>query len=321
MKNIPRNHHYLSQFYLRGFSKSGNEKSTIFVYDLKNEKQFSTKAKNIGSLRDFNRIDIEEFDQNIFENDLSVFEGKVAESLKHISKVNKFESEDKIRILNFIALLAVRTPYHREIRRQNEEMLAKNIFSVVLSDKERWETIKSKNLKLKNESITYEEMKKFHESGEYSVQVSREHHIKMELYAFEVVLETLFERNWQLINTTEEIGYFITCDKPVILSHKDPEIVPIFYRYSPGHGVPNTQILFPLSKTLTLLGEFEPLESERTTNENEVALQNRKIIAYTQNQIYSPKSYFKVFNDSGIVFDGSKIRYNKSNTQFQGENQ
>lgn len=54
-----RHHHYLSQCYLRGFSSGNGKKSNLTVFDFQNKKVFVTSSRNVGGLRDFNRIDIE----------------------------------------------------------------------------------------------------------------------------------------------------------------------------------------------------------------------------------------------------------------------
>ena len=43
-----RNHHYVSQFYLKGFSKNGRTKAKLFVYDKEQQKYFQNNgnAKN-----------------------------------------------------------------------------------------------------------------------------------------------------------------------------------------------------------------------------------------------------------------------------------
>jgi hypothetical protein len=42
----PRNHHYISQFYLKGFSKNGGTKAKLFVYDKEQQKYFQSNPRN-----------------------------------------------------------------------------------------------------------------------------------------------------------------------------------------------------------------------------------------------------------------------------------
>lgn len=58
MKNEARRHHYISQFYLRGFGKSGPKNPPITVINLRDKKYFITTSNNLASIRDFNRINV-----------------------------------------------------------------------------------------------------------------------------------------------------------------------------------------------------------------------------------------------------------------------
>jgi hypothetical protein len=53
-----RNHHYVSQFYLKGFSKNGGAKAKLFVYDKEQIKYFQSSPRGVASKRDFNRISV-----------------------------------------------------------------------------------------------------------------------------------------------------------------------------------------------------------------------------------------------------------------------
>ncbi|MFZ3064317.1 MAG: DUF4238 domain-containing protein [Nitrospirota bacterium] len=66
-----RHHHYLSQCYLKGFTKGDSKKSKLTVIDFREKKLFETTPRNVGGIRDFNRIDIEAIDQNALEKSLS----------------------------------------------------------------------------------------------------------------------------------------------------------------------------------------------------------------------------------------------------------
>jgi Protein of unknown function (DUF4238) len=56
MGTISRNHHYIPQFYLKGFRDDSNPQ--LFVLDRKNPKPFFTNPINFGCERDFNRLNI-----------------------------------------------------------------------------------------------------------------------------------------------------------------------------------------------------------------------------------------------------------------------
>ncbi len=132
-----RHHHYLSQCYLKGFTKGGGKKSKLTTIDLREKKHFETIPRNVGGMRDFNRIDVDGVDQNILENSLAEFEGAAASALRKLEETAVFEGETKDLILNLIAIAGGkhRAAYHRQFppgrrvpRRSGEEKRAVRSF-------------------------------------------------------------------------------------------------------------------------------------------------------------------------------------------------
>lgn len=305
-----RHHHYLSQCYLRGFTRGGSKKSKITVIDLKEKKRFETIPRNVGGIRDFNRIETEGVDPNIIETSLAKFEGEAASALRRIEEDLAFEGEAKELILNLIAILAIRSPEMREHWRKFQAQIAERIMDLSLATKERWESqirqMKESGKEV-NESVSYEDVKKFHEGKQYTIEVAREHHIHMELVGIEAILPYLDSRDWLLIRSTEETGPFITTDNPVNLTWKEPEKIPLFYRNSPGYGMKNTQVYFPFSKTLALIGEFDGHAGIIDATKELVAMLNSKLLMFAYKQIYAPRIGFFFLGKSGEILEGTHI--------------
>ncbi len=53
------NHHFISQCYLKRFTRGGTKKSLLTVLGFKEERIFETRPRNVCSKRDFNRIGID----------------------------------------------------------------------------------------------------------------------------------------------------------------------------------------------------------------------------------------------------------------------
>lgn len=305
-----RHHHYLSQFYLKGFTKGGTKKSKLSVLDMKLKKKFVTSPRNVGGIRDFNRIEVEGHDPNAVESSLGDFEGKVATAIKNVSESYKFVGEDKDYILNFIALLSSRSPQKREHWRKFNADIAEKMLSMLLKSKETWESqikqMEEDGYKLP-QNVTYESVKDFYKSKKYKIDVPTERQLEMEMISLEAVLPFLYGRNWQLIITTKDIGYFITSDKPVNLMWKNPNDNANPTWYSPGFGFQDTQVYFPLSKEIALLGEFEGKEGTYEGNTNAVSVLNSKKIIFTYKQIYAPDDNFYFLGKNFKMLDGSKL--------------
>ncbi len=305
-----RHHHYLSQCYLKGFTKGGAKKSKITVIDLKEKKLFETIPRNVGGIRDFNRIEVEGVDPNIIETSLAKFEGEAASALRQIEQKLAFEGAERELILNLVAILAIRSPEMREHWRKFQAQVAERIMDLSLATKERWESQirqMKESGKAIDENVSYEDIKKFHESKQYTIEVAREHHIHMELKGIEAILPYLDSRNWLLIRSTDETGPFITTDNPVNLTWKESERIPPFFRSSPGYGMKNTQVYFPVSKNLALVGEFDGHAGLIDATRELVAMLNSKLLMFAYKQIYTPKIGFFFIGKSGEIHEGKQF--------------
>jgi hypothetical protein len=74
---------------LKGFTQGNSKKSKLTVIDLKELKKFETIPRNVGGMRDFNRVEIDGIDPEIIEKQQSEFESKVAHALKNIAETNR----------------------------------------------------------------------------------------------------------------------------------------------------------------------------------------------------------------------------------------
>ena len=305
-----RHHHYLSQCYLKGFTSGQAKKSKLTILDFKEKKYFETIPRNVGGLRDFNRIDAEGIAPDHFENALSNFESSAAHALKRVNEGAKFEGEIKLVILNLIALLAIRSPEQRENWRQFQAQIVERMMDLTLVSKERWQSqldqMKASGGKV-NENVTYEDMKAFVESKAYKIEVAREFHIHREMVGVDSILPCLINRNWLVIRATDQSGPFITTDHPVLLLWREPDSIPPFYRNHPGFGLKGTQVFFPISSKVALVGEFEGEEDDIFSDERLVAVFNTMLINKLYKQLYASKLLFPIINEAGELVSGKTL--------------
>ena len=102
IKKPARHHHYISQCYLKGFTKGGSKKSKLTVVDFKEKKLFETISRNVGGIRDFNRIEVEGTNPNTIEQSLARFEGKIDSAIQKLEQDLSFEGETRDLILFLI---------------------------------------------------------------------------------------------------------------------------------------------------------------------------------------------------------------------------
>ncbi len=265
-----KHHHFLSQFYLRGFICEQSEKQQLAVIDIKRNISFETNPRNVGGVRDFNRIEIKGIDPNFLEHELSKTENQVATELKNLRKTLNFSGETKELILSFMALIACRSPKRREDMRQTD-------------------------------------FKK------YNIEIPRENYILAEMFLIEAILPCLFDRRWLLVIADKKSGPFITTDNPVNLLWKDSEKISPFHRGSPGFGLKETQVYFPISPELALIGEFDGYETNMKATEDLVAMFNRIMLCNCHTQIYAPKFDFKFLDrENNILSSKDLLKYSST---------
>lgn len=305
-----RHHHYISQCYLKGFTKGSGKKSKLTVLDFREKKTYETIPRNVGGIRDFNQISVEGVNPNILEDELSKFEGRAATALRKLGEGAPFEGEIKDLILNLIAIFAVRSPEMREHWRQFHEQVAERVMDIALETRQRWESqvrqMKDRGIAIADD-ITYEDVKDFHDSKAYKIEVRQDHHIEMELAAIEAVLPCLDRRNWLIVKSNEHSGPFITTDNPVNLTWKEPDNIPPVFRNSPGYGMRDTQVYFPVSKKLALIGEFDGPERVIDAPRALVAALNTKMLILSHNQVFAPSLNFSYRGEEGEVYSGRDL--------------
>jgi hypothetical protein len=205
-------------------------------------------------------------------------------------------------LIRFIALLAVRNPRLRETMRQAQQRTAKMIMDLALASRERWEAqmeqMRAAGYPDAGLRVSYEEMKAFHESNNFCVEIDRTRQIARELSVSEQVLPLLLLRHWSLLKAGAGSGGFITSDHPVCLMWANPAQRGGFY--GPGLGLPETELLFPVSKELGLLGRFEGDEREYDVNAYAVAAFNGAVACFAERQVIAEHNGFRYVMRSGL---------------------
>ncbi|MEK6476008.1 DUF4238 domain-containing protein [Catalinimonas sp. 4WD22] len=116
MSTIPRRHHYVPRYYLKGFSNPNS--NLVWTYSKRSKKApFSTNPINVAVERDFYKLNLYEG-----ENDVSALEKYFAEevetpvniTLDKISEKKKINTEEKKDLSFYIYALYRRVPAAKE---------------------------------------------------------------------------------------------------------------------------------------------------------------------------------------------------------------
>lgn len=310
MKKNSRKHHYISQFYLKGFAENDHEDPLITVIDKIEKREFKTKAKGIAGIRDFNRVEIEGKEPDCIESELAIFEGNVATAVRAIQESNKFEGENRALILELIAMYAARNPFMREnIASILTHIYKSELYALLRNNNEIKEGLISILVNLypeKGENISEEDIAKYVEE-ELTVDTATEYHIITESQMIISIVDLLDKRKWTLFYASSETGLFITSDSPVVLCWENSDAVPAMYRNSPGFALSNTVLYFPLSKNLALIGKFEGEDAIAPASETLVALINTFQVKCSKKQLYMPNTDFLFFTENEGIQKGERL--------------
>lgn len=104
----PRKHHYLPQFYLRGFTTDGQ---SLYQVSKATGKSFGVRIKDTAAIRDFHEIDGDGVDdRHALEKELAKVEGELAPHLLDLLN-GGFQSPDTRQyVLQLLAMLRLRVP-------------------------------------------------------------------------------------------------------------------------------------------------------------------------------------------------------------------
>ena len=289
------NHHYIPQLYLRGFSAGKGRQAQVFVFDSNTNKSFTTLVRNIGSRRYFNKVDAHGVGPDHVEDGMSETEAIIAPHLQKVIEDKDFPSPEHFNsIMNLMAMLSVRNPRLRSSLGNFHKDMVQRVMSISVSSKEIWEreTKKMRDTEApKEKGVTYEEIKQFHDEGNYKIVIDQTHLISLELKMIEPVVEKLSQRQWCFAIAPDGHN-FITCDNPMVLTWSDNVKRPTWF--SPGHGLQNTIVIFTLSPDLALVGTFEDLPVRVQYVGDQVTALNTAVAQHSIAQIYARDGNFRL---------------------------
>ena len=303
---VTRNMHYLPQCYLKGFAKSPNKKSQLHVYDLRKWAWFSTVPRNVGARRDFNTVKVEGLAPDAVKSMLSGFEAKFDRILTWMRETCEMPTGvDYQDLMALIALIAIRNPLARENHNKFLIEVAERITDLTLASKERWESsiqqMKDEGVALPGPEPTYEEMVKFHDERGYEIKIGTTMNVFTEMKIFPEIAALLGQRHWTLIITEKNAGHFVCCDHPVSLSWNDGF-------YPPAFALRSTEVVFPVTKDMALLGTFEEKNRAIAANSKMVALINSRIIQHSDWQVYSPRPEFSFLGGDLQIYHSEQLK-------------
>jgi len=290
---VARRHHFVSQCYLRGFA-ANRDKPRLFVVDGKEGKSFTTGPENVALERDFHTVDVAGMAPDVVETGLAAFEGEAAAALDHVIAARSIRNlEDRGYLISLMALFAARNPRRRESTRKFQESVMKRMMDMATATPERWESQVQRAAAdgfVNPATADYARMRAFVEADEYRIDLVNERHLELELKSWQTLTDLLSHRKWMLFRTPPGLAGFVSSDHPICIMWSDPARRGV--GHPPGYGLMKTQVLFPISRELAMIGAFEIDDMECDADELTIAQINASTILYSTRQIYARSDEF-----------------------------
>ncbi len=284
--NGPKRQHYVSRFYLDGFSRSGN----IAVYDRVQGKVRIQSTSDTGVSNHFytvkdgqgkNRFGIEEM--------LSKIESDSAPTIIKMSAQREITIDERTNIAMFVAMAISRTPGRIEAIKARSGDMFKFVIRNIFSD---LEVIKKGIRRNATPQYSEEEVEKeakelieFAFSDNYNVKTHKKFALKIAIDEFSEIAPILSGRNWLVLHRDSEKHSFITSDAPVLLT-TIAKRVPSFWGV--GFGNSDALVMFPLTESCSLMifgNEGKYLH--RTIDSKEIRRLNLMFAAHSHRFIFA----------------------------------
>ncbi len=297
----PKKHHFLPQFYLKGFQILGDGKiPRVYIFEKwQKGKSFISAVEDAACEIDYNTIinSSGQKDRSLVETKLSRIEGKQAELIKRITTNENIEKVDLPELSFLLLLMRCRVPS------------VKNYIENSLKDVVR-STANILQRQGKFPPPPVEIVKIIGEGGNpFDVIEIKIFNEKILRHMFDMAmnqegLNLLSAMNFSLVKAQEN-HYFITSDAPVAL------YVPKYEDrrpYGVGFCDKEVEITFPLNKKYLLLASWQENKPFFYATPTDVIEYNRRTVIMAQNYVYASSdnnvsNLIDKFNNFNAGFD------------------
>lgn len=268
----PRKHHYLPQFYLRGFSANGR---SIFQIEKRGGRGYLSAIRDTAAIRDYHELDTGEAeDPAVIEKRLAGIETKLAEALAEAAQRGLTTPKTHNLLIQLVALLRVRVP---AFKAGIEAYLQNVVRSVGLMLERKGELPPPPKgfedvCRMENLSITISNSKLL----EFMFRIAADRRLFDMLAAMRPT-----------ILRAPRTTLFVTCDQPVAIFH--PTASPTD-AYGVGPADVDAQLSVPLSSDalLSLSWPTGPAVDREATAEEMVEF-NRRTVVMADSFVFAPE--------------------------------
>jgi len=216
-----RQHHVVPEFYLAGFTDTGERDAPLIALDLMDGGTFLGSPQKLGRHRDFYRVELPEIPQDFVEKEvLAKLEGEARRVIADIARSNQLPRGDDLELtMHFIAVMALRVPGWRSAYTEPMGRVMADVLRLALETQGRWNRERERMRHATGQelpNVTYEEMREYANGCEpATVEFHSNFHVGLMLEMYPKLAQMLIRRQWLLIVSDGEVGDFLTSDRPV----------------------------------------------------------------------------------------------------------
>lgn len=284
-------HHFVPQFYLRGFRDPDvpeGQEPWIWVVDFKQRRIERRAPKNVGKAANYYAFaEVEAAGGEAVEAILSKIESASAAALKRLlaSDDKDLEGQDRADLLFFMAFFVIRVPFFRNTMEKFAVNVAKMLLQVSASQPDYFERSVREALK-DRENLTPDKIEELRQwvldDSKYTIRTSPKLSI---VTGFEAAMDTIYpifdQMKWAVVRSDGNLR-FITGDTPVMWV--DPTLAPPFCY---GLAAQNVEVTFPLSPKVCLLGTWEGSSTAVRTKDPMVQELNARRVVFADGYAFS----------------------------------
>jgi hypothetical protein len=249
--STPKRHHYLPQFYLRGFSDKGfgDKKGRVRALDFIGQKCFTSNPKDVANIADYNTVNgADGLPDVVVESELlGKIDSDAATVIGAIEKTHHLPTgDDWLKLCMFVASLQVRVP---KFRQQNHEIAQHMVDLLAPGRQSDQEVVKAPELS--SGGVTFDDVKHLIRGEGFEVAVPRTDHVVAMVKMIPQIAAFAYQMTPYLFVASEK-GRFVAGDAPIHKFDSNDE-----RRQSRLTGVgwatPEVEITVPLTQNCCLV--------------------------------------------------------------------
>jgi hypothetical protein len=266
-KSEPKRHHYLPEFYLRGFCRDGD----LWLFDRQRDAFRKQTPENTGVQKLYYAFKDQAGARHTeIENFLSRVEGDAKHCIDRLRARHGLSSEERQKFALFLALMHTRVPEFHELIQEMNEKTTKGMMQRLARQPGALERLVARADDSGGDpSVTAEQMREFIERAEYRVRIDRASSLRPMMELTFGLANALFAANWGVLEAADGTS-FVTSDNPVFPSYPKQEGF-----YPTPFLSPNVAKIAPLAHdTLLIMAGSGGLHVRRTADRASVRAYN-----------------------------------------------